>query len=81
MAHGGASCENSETGHGNLDRDSTEQRRGSSERLTGRCSMSWFRVEVDGDGEDLKMFRTAGEEEEARRRIGGVPGSAAVSGR
>ena len=43
--------------------------------------MSWFRVEVDGDDEDSKMFRTAGEEEEARRRIGGVPGSAAVSGR
>ena len=49
--------------------------------LTGRMLVVLDDHDGDGDDEGRSMFRMAGEKEEARRRIGGVPGSAAVSGR
>ena len=38
--------------------ETTGKRREQKEGLTGRCSLSSFRVEVDGDDEESKMFST-----------------------
>ena len=49
--------------------------------LTVRVLVVLDERDGDADDEESARFRTAGEEEEARRRIGGVLGSAVVSGR